>query len=46
MYSVRTITHFEAFENFMIVIRDRSNSAHNPTYVKALIADMETTLGL
>jgi hypothetical protein len=41
-----TRAEFQAFWNFMIVMEDRSMSAHNPTYVKALLTQCETALGL
>lgn len=37
---------FNAWWDFMVVLEDRSNGAHNPTYVKALLDGIETTLGI
>ena len=37
---------FNAWWNFMLVLEDRSNSAHNPTYVDALLTEIETQLGI
>lgn len=37
---------FDAWWNFMYVLEDRSNSAHNPSYIKSLIDQCETALGL
>jgi hypothetical protein len=37
---------FNAWWDFMVVLEDRSNGAHNPVYVDALIAGIETQLGL
>ena len=37
---------FNAWWDFTLVMEDRSFSAHNPTYVKALLNGIETTLGL
>lgn len=46
MYASLPRAQFQAFWNFMIVLEDRSNSAHNPTYVKALLTQCETALGI
>jgi len=37
---------FEAWWDFMLLVEDRSNGAHNPTYVNTLLTGIETTLGL
>jgi len=41
-----TRAEFQAFWNFMTVMEDRSLSAHNPTYVKALLDQCESALGI
>jgi len=46
MYASLSRENFQAFWNFMIVLEDRSNGAHNPTYVKALLSEAEATLGI
>ena len=46
MYASITRDQFQAFWNFMIALEDRSDGAHNPTFVKALLTDAETKLGL
>lgn len=46
VYASITRAEFQAFWNFMICLEDRSNSAHNPTYVKAMLTEAEATLGL
>lgn len=37
---------FNAWWDFMVLLEDRSNSAHNPTYAKALRDGAKTQLGL
>ena len=37
---------FNAWWNFAFLLEDRSKSAHNPTYAKALLEQAETALGL
>ena len=37
---------FNAWWDFMVVLEDRSNSAHNPVYVDALLDGIEAQLGL
>mgnify|MGYP000330001414 CR=1 FL=1 len=37
---------FQAAWNFLFMMEDRSLSAHNPTFVKAMIADCQDKLGL
>lgn len=44
MYASITREQFQAFWNFKIVLDDRSNSAHNPVYVKALLTEAEATM--
>jgi hypothetical protein len=46
MYASLTKDQFDAFWNFMYVLEDRSNGAHNPTYIKALLTKCETVLGI
>lgn len=46
MYASLTTAQFNAWWNFTYVLEDRSNSAHNPTYIKSLISSCETALGL
>ncbi|MCY1634077.1 hypothetical protein [Marinifilum sp. D737] len=46
MYASITREQFQAFWNFMILLEDRSNGAHNPTYVEALLDQAEALLGL
>ena len=46
MYASLTRADFQAWWNFQIVYEDRSKSAHNPTYMEALLKEAETTLGL
>lgn len=46
MYASLTRDQFQAFWNFMIVLEDRSNGAHNPPYVDAMLDDAEAKLGL
>ena len=46
MYASLERDVFKAWWNFQIVYEDRSKSAHNPTYVEALLKEAETTLGL
>ncbi len=46
MYASLTREQFQAFWNFMIIMEDRSNGAHNPTYVDAMLDEAEATLGL
>ncbi len=37
---------FNAWWNFMLLLEDRSNGAHNPTYYETLLTSIETELGL
>lgn len=46
MYASLTKAQFQAWWNFMNALEDRSNGAHNPTYVKAMLTEAEATLGL
>lgn len=46
MYASLTTAQFDAFWNFIYIVEDRSKSAHNPTYMKALLAQCEDALGL
>ena len=46
MYASLTRDQFKAWWNFQIVLEDRSKSAHNPTYMEALLSEAETALGL
>ncbi len=41
-----TLAEFNAWFNFMYLVEDRSNGAHNPTYAKAMLTQCETALGL
>lgn len=46
MYASLDRATFKAWWNFQIVLEDRSKSAHNPTYMEALLSEAETTLGI
>jgi len=46
MYASLTKEEFSAWWNFIYLLEDRSNSAHNPTYAKALLEQAEGVLGL
>ena len=46
LYASLPRAEFQAFWNFMIMMEDRSNSAHNPPYVKAMLLQAETALGI
>ncbi len=46
MYASLERDVFNAWWNFIYLLEDRSNSAHNPTYAKALLEQAETALGL
>ena len=37
---------FNAWWDFMLLVEDRSNGAHNPTYANTLLDGIEATLGL
>ncbi len=41
-----TKAEFYAWFNFMYMVEDRSNGAHNPTYFKAMLTQCEVALGL
>ena len=46
VYASLTRANFNAWWDFTLVMEDRSNGAHNPTYVETLLDGIETTLGL
>ena len=46
MYASLPKAEMDAWWNFMYVLEDRSNGAHNPTYIKALLTSCENTLGI
>jgi hypothetical protein len=46
MYASLPRDDFNAWWDFMLVMEDRSLSAHNPTYVNTLLTGIETQLGL
>ena len=46
MYASLTKAQMKAWWNFMFLLEDRSNSAHNPVYAETLLSEAETTLGL
>ena len=46
MYASLKKDDFKAWWNFTVLLEDRSNSAHNPTYMEALLKSCEVTLNL
>ena len=46
MYASLERDDFNAWWDFMLIMEDRSKSAHNPVYVDALLDGIETTLGI
>jgi hypothetical protein len=46
VYASLPRAEFNAWFDFMLILEDRSMSAHNPNYVKALLDNAETALGL
>ena len=46
LYSSLERDVFQAWWNFALLLEDRSQSAHNPTYAESLLSDAETKLGL
>ncbi len=46
VYASLTRDVFNAWWDFTLLMEDRSNGAHNPTYVNTLLDGIETTLGL
>jgi hypothetical protein len=46
MYASLERDDFKAWWDFTLIMEDRSLSAHNPSYVKALLTGIETTLGI
>lgn len=46
MYASLESDDFKAWWNFMVLLEDRSNSAHNPTYMNALLKSAEDALGI
>jgi hypothetical protein len=46
MYASLVRADFNAWWDFTLIMEDRSLSAHNPTYVKALLTGIETALGI
>ena len=46
MYASLTKVQMQAWWNFMFLLEDRSNSAHNPVYAESLLAVAEATLGI
>ncbi|MCF8299040.1 MAG: hypothetical protein K9J13_15940 [Saprospiraceae bacterium] len=46
LYASLTNAEFAAWWNFMVCLEDRSNGAHNPNYVDALLDAAETALGI
>lgn len=46
VYASLTTVQFDAWFNFMYVLEDRSNGAHNPTYIKAMLTQCENALNL
>lgn len=46
MYASLARDDFKAWWDFMVILEDRSNGAHNPVYVEALLSSIETQLGI
>ena len=44
VYASLTKAQFQAWWDFMLVLEDRSKSAHNPTFVKATLTNIEAAL--
>ena len=46
VYASLARADFNAWWDFMVILEDRSNGAHNPAYVETLLKSAETQLGL
>ncbi|MBC8147909.1 MAG: hypothetical protein H8E98_08005 [Bacteroidetes bacterium] len=46
VYASLTTAQFDAFWHFMVCLEDKSNGAHNPNYVDAMLDQAETALGI